>query len=913
MPRVLDAKPVKRTRRRKKWLPLAVGPAAVAGVAVALILFLGGPRSTPTKAVAPPAVEETREPIPPVPPPKEGKPDEPAKPKKEKPPKTTEPKKPPEEKPKEKASEPLAWEARLEQVKKSVAALAKEEQFGKAVAALDALTRDSDVAELKMAVEDAKRALREQAAEAFKKVHGVAISLARGGKFDEARERLRRVVQKFGTPREVKAARATLDALGEHQANLVTLTKLAQKASAAAQAAARGATRLADLVKALGPIEELMATWKLGEAAAELAKLKFDNQAASALVARRKGALDALIALRARMIQAIKTARPPLRKSDVRIKGFNGDLVDADANGITMVMMIGGRKKVEKRPWSKLRDVAVEAFAKRVAKRESGADQLATALWLHLIGTDESKKKAGKYLAKAAVLGEKTDALADVGEAAARAEREAHAARALAQGIKLHVERQHKGAAAALADYKKKFADTEHYADHKKLLDTALAFKPFSPAAPSPAKAPPKKPPPKKPGPKKPGPKPPKKPPAPKQPIQRAAQELYNKAAAAFNIRRYDECKKLLEELKEKFPKTPLLKDAKLKPSVPAMVRAIAARGQRLRVSRSAKEGAFRSLRKALAAIEKPNATIELEPGLHRGGVTIAGRNSRGMILRGVGERRPRLDGGKDRDTILNFPADCKDIWIEGLEFANAETAIFVGERSSAAVRDCIALQKVDRALEKAPGASVTITRSALRIDALSKVAARASAFHCAEEALVESADLTACILVGRDVKLRGGTLSDCLILGSMTVGDNTKLSHVTLVGTLTVPEGASGIRITDSILESLEVQEPKERAKDKKREPAVTLEHTALYRQTRRLPKRLVKTEEVDPRAKVRFAKPGVGDFRLAKASRIRVKSSDKAPLGCGFPPEMIDLLKLAKRYPALLRPPAPSRKRKR
>jgi hypothetical protein len=64
------------------------------------------------------------------------------------------------------------------------------------------------------------------------------------------------------------------------------------------------------------------------------------------------------------------------------------------------------------------------------------------------------------------------------------------------------------------------------------------------------------------------------------------------------------------------------------------------------------------------------------------------------------------------------------------------------------------------------------------------------------------------------------------------------------------------------------------------------------------------VKEEKLVSSARVQFANRRAGDYRLAEGSAYATSGSDKTPLGCRFPADMLELLKLARRYPAILRP---------
>jgi hypothetical protein len=433
---------------------------------------------------------------------------------------------------------------------------------------------------------------------------------------------------------------------------------------------------------------------------------------------------------------------------------------------------------------------------------------------------------------------------------------------------------------------------------------TQVAQPPETPKPP--AKAPPK-PEPKgkttpKPKPKakaKPKPKPKSKP-KPRKADPKAL-ALYRKAAQALQHRHYPEAKAALDDLKRQFPKSALHGDTKRKPSVPSMLKTIAARGPRIAVSRSG-EGNVTSLSEAARAIEKPRSTVLIQSGNYAGGMTLLGELATGLVIRGVGERPPRLQGGSDAPSILRFPADSKDIWIERLELAKAERALFIGPRSSASLRDVMALQDVKMGLDKYPASPVTINRSLLKISGLSNATARASAFYC-DETPIDHNRLTACIVAGPELAFYNMNLTDCLVLGRLTLLGRNRLNHVTIIGPIDVPEDATGNTITNSIVDGIKTWEPKADVKEK---PPVhlTIKHTAFRRQTPRFHEDVVKMDKHVKKVAVEFASPATGDYRLIEDSHLRGEAADKTDPGCRFPPEMRELLERARRFPAILRP---------
>ena len=916
----------------RSWLPIAIGAAAIVLLALAAILIIPRLRGKPAKAAAAPstatAADSTDdiEPAAPedvkpdddddddegdesavVPPPADDEPDDAEEEETEKPKddgddepdegdeeaKPDEPKDDGEEKAddaEEENEEPEApaWQEAFAKAQDEASKLADDRKFGKALATLDALTKANDDADLAEAVADARQAINLQAAQAFAAARTAALGLAAKGKFPEAAAALQNVIDTFGTEREAQLAQAALASLAKYQQSLKALGSVVKQAAAAAKAAQARAAAQASLAKALGPVHTLMGEWMLDDAVAKLAALKVSDPKVAAQIAQHKAAAQALRDLREKMIQRIKTAKPRLRKGDLRIRGLNGDLIDADADGITIKTPM----KTEKLPWAKLRDVSAKALARRSTKQSDPADLLGTAMLLRLYD-DEA---ADSYLDRANALGAKTSALANPEAAAKQAATEAQAARSLLGAVTLLARGQHAKAATAVAAYKKKYSDTEHYAAHKKLIAAALAFKPFAPPAPPKPTAAPKKPGPKKPTPAKPKPKP--KPRAAKVDPKALAQ--YRKTVAAYNSRNFDECKDLLAELKDQFPKSSLLTNRKLKPSVATMAKTIAAQGPRLTVGR----GGHRNLKAALTALEKPGATIEIQSGSYTGGGTLSGDNAQGLSIRGTGDRNPRLDGGSGGRTILKLMPGVKKVWIGGLTFQRSKVAIDIDQGCSATIRDCFALKDVGTAIKVGPESAVSLANSVLKIDGLNGTTATDCAFLCGNTT-IDYSRLTRCVLVGKDIAILGSTLTDCLIIGSVRIGNSAVLNHVTITKPATVERDIRRARVSNSILHSLEFEKIdlkkwKKMTKEEKerRDEAVnvSLTNCVLFRHRDDLPDIIVKAKDVEME-KVAFANPTRRDFRLADNSPHRGAATDKTDLGCRLTPDMLKLLKYLRR----------------
>ena len=929
-----------RKRTGRRWLKLALVAAGI-GIAVSAALLLirqfgnqrtsaSGPPPTETRKVQPaetpkaapvepkstkptwPALTPTKSTEPAKTPEPKKEPPKPPEPEKKTEPAKDQPKVEPKDQPKEPAKEPdkeatkeppkkeeakgdvkeekkeepkagePAWQDKLAAARKEAANLVQGRQFGKAIAAIETVAKDAEDADLKAAVEKATTALHQAAAKAYEPAAKSAKDLATEGRISDAKTALEAVVNEFGTEPEVGNAKAELATLAEYEQAAGAIAKAAEQAAADADAAEKRAQRQADLTRNLAPVGEALAKWDLPDAIAKLDAIQADPDIAPQLVPRKaalKGALD----LRDKMIKAIKTAEPRLRKSDLSIPGLNGDLTDADDQAITL--RVGD--KAEKLPWAKLRDVSLEKLANRAGDQANPSDILGTAVFLQMLGNEA---KAASYADRASRLGAKTDGALDYGKPDDRPDREAKAARAFADALKLLSVNQHERAATALADYQKNFGQTRHFNETKKVLDTALAFKPFGASAQAKEPA------------KEPGKEPTKEPSKGPGKVEPAALALYTKAAAAIATHRYDETRGFLDELKAKFSDTPLLTDAQRKPSVHDMLKTLEGLGDTLKVGKA--EGAKRSLHEALAAVKKPASTIELEAGVQKGPFRIFGANAQGLTLRAAADAHPILDGANVRKPILNLAPDLKDLWIEGLTLRNGETGISIGDRCTGGVRRCIALDDVDRSLDKAPSAKVSFGLCLFRLDGLATADVEACAFTCADEAMFDSVNLTGCILSGKDMQFRDAKLTDCVLLGSATLYDGTTLTHVTAVGSVSVIITKGRIAIEDSIIDTLDAP-----TIDRKRWPmgAVDLKSIALGRPGSKRYTGAGKEKDVKA-AKVAFVDAAAGDWHLIKDSPLRDQAADGSELGCRFPTAMADLLQMvqtAKRAPTFLHPP--------
>jgi hypothetical protein len=305
-----------------------------------------------------------------------------------------------------------------------------------------------------------------------------------------------------GTPAgEAPAARRDSEAIPE---SVVERGKAAgqERATSAATAEALAAAEAGEAryAEALRPAQGKIAAWDFRGAEAVLAEIQFEEESLVDRLATRRDEVRRLASLKARMIQKINAADPPLRKVDLRIRGINGDVVEADEQGITAKLASG---KTEECPWHDLGEKATGPLLQLVVDRTSADDWLSAgvfALTFHDVGSAE------KHFAKAESLG------LDIGPYLAPL-----ASGGLAQAWQLLQQQKFADARTVLADLEAKYATTPWFASHKTTFEAARAR----------ARA----------------------------GIEEVeAEKLYAQAARLFQERKYFDLKPLTEELRARYP-----------------------------------------------------------------------------------------------------------------------------------------------------------------------------------------------------------------------------------------------------------------------------------------------------------------------------------------------------------------------
>ena len=309
--------------------------------------------------------------------------------------------------------------------------------------------------------------------------------------------------------------------------------------------------------KALATVEGRVAGWDFQGAVREAETLHFDAPELTARLAARREQIRRMADLKDRMIAAINHADPHLTKTDLELRGINGDLTKADAEGITATLLTGKEDLIA---WSELGPKAMQKLLQIVVRRDNAGDCLAAGL-LSLVGQDV--QGAERYFDRARSLGAET---APYG--ALLATRDFGAVRDLLEKHK-YAETE-----ALLATLKEKYGNLPWFTANKPELDAAAKE-------------------------------------AARGLREKEAEAVYAQAAALFRNGDLYELKPVVERLKTQFADSAVVADSQRKPSLAELDEAVADLGPLLRVRKDGK-GDAKTIQEAVNKAAG-NATIRIE------------------------------------------------------------------------------------------------------------------------------------------------------------------------------------------------------------------------------------------------------------------------------------------------------------
>ena len=350
--------------------------------------------------------------------------------------------------------------------------------------------------------------------------------------------------------------------------------------------------------EAMEPVEKLAAAWDFAGAEAALEQVRLNEPALQDRLARRRDELKRMAALKAKMIARIKASLPGLKKSDLMLRGINGDVTGADDQAIHVKLSSG---KTEDHPWAELNDKARPKLLQLAIDQTSPDDWLAGGLMAFVAG---DVALAERLLDKARTLG--TDIAPYLGLLAAGT---------YAEADKLLDEQKWSEANSRLEALQQKYGATPWFAESRPLVDAAIARA--------------------------------------KTGIHQAeAEKLYAEAAKLFEANELFDLRDVIHKLKADYATTPAVTDTSRKPPFADLEKAVADLGTRLTVRQDGK-GDFKTIQAAIDGAP-PNSLIEIQdkgpyvealkiPG-GKAGLTLRGRRGIWPWITSTGLKYPVTD-----------------------------------------------------------------------------------------------------------------------------------------------------------------------------------------------------------------------------------------------------------------------------
>jgi serine/threonine protein kinase len=587
----------------------------------------------------------------------------------------------------------------LDQADAKAKALAAEQRYGEAVQQYKSVPSLGEDAALRQRVDKSVAQLEQQAARAYNQVEARARQLLADKKYADARSALQPVLDRYGIARHAEAAKKLLVEIesAEKKAELLAKTPAAKPSVTPAApapppkpapspeelAAQKELERQRQLetryAEATKPIEALAASWDFRGAAVELNNIRFAEEELTARLAQRRSELKRMHDLKQKIIAAVNKASPPLKKSDLGIKGIGGDVTKADDGGFTTAQPRG---KTETVPWSA---IGASGLAKLFAPKQfdqlltspEADDWLAAGLVALAVG---SGSEAERCLERARSLGMNIEPyLATL------------AAAAFAEANSLLDKKQFSAAETVLAAVEQKYASTPWFTSHKPALAAARSV-------------------------------------AKTGIHETEAEQLYAEAVELFAQKEFFDLKPLVDRLKNEYPQTAPMTDGERKPPFAEMERVAAHLGKRLTVRKDGK-GDFTTIQAAIDAAPD-NSLIEIvdrgpfteyneKIGIGKAGITLRGKTGAWPIITSVGrvtsfsklvvasargttiERLVLAHGGSAGadPQVLNGDFRARSTILYGsslagsLDLASCALITQVAPGSSLAARDCLWLQ----------------------------------------------------------------------------------------------------------------------------------------------------------------------------------------------------------------------------
>jgi len=209
---------------------------------------------------------------------------------------------------------------------------------------------------------------------------------------------------------------------------------------------------------AMGPVEAAIAIWDFAAAWQAAEVIRFEEPKLNARLETRRDEIRRMELLKRRIIAKINAADPPMKKSDLKIRGLGGEITSAGPAGIATKTIRG---EVEQLTWNDLRTQAAGKLMELAVHPANGEDCVAAGLLASALG-DRAAAERFFDLAKAAG--------ADVS-----AQLAALAASTLAQANDLLSQNEFKKAALLLENLQSKHSDLTWFDANREMFEAAIA------------------------------------------------------------------------------------------------------------------------------------------------------------------------------------------------------------------------------------------------------------------------------------------------------------------------------------------------------------------------------------------------------------------------------------------------------
>jgi WD40 repeat protein len=203
---------------------------------------------------------------------------------------------------------------------------------------------------------------------------------------------------------------------------------------------------------------ELIAAWDYPRAYEALTQIRFDEEELAARLTIWLHEIRRMAELKAKIIASINEADPPLKKSDISLRGQNGQITRADEKGIEAKLALD---KVEHYAWGDLQPKATAKLLRSTADTQSRDELLAAALIAYATG---GYPLAEEFLADARSLGIDIDPYLNW-----------CAETDFSRAIEFLNQEQYSEAAAALKELEESYGNTPWFAENKMVWEAALS------------------------------------------------------------------------------------------------------------------------------------------------------------------------------------------------------------------------------------------------------------------------------------------------------------------------------------------------------------------------------------------------------------------------------------------------------